>query len=94
MKIGDRDITVRAVRGDFLRICGLNAEERKSLKKRLEKFMFTGTELLVVKYGEHGRLEVEDAATRHYPYEKRVVRTVDLQMRVIALMKKFFAATA
>lgn len=94
MKIGERSITVRAVRGQFLRICGLTAEERKSLKKRIHQFMFNGTELLIVKYGDHGRLEVEDAGTRNFPYEKRVVHTVDLQMKIIELMKKFFAVSA
>lgn len=94
MKIGDRSITVRAVRGQFLRICGLTADERKRLKKRIHQFMFNGTELLIVKYGDHGRLEVEDAGTRNFPYEKRVVLTVDLQMKIIELMKKFFAVSA
>jgi len=56
--------------------------------------MFNGTELLIVKYGDHGRLEVEDAGTRNFPYEKRVVHTVDLQMKIIELMKKFFAVSA
>jgi hypothetical protein len=94
MKIGERIIIVRAVRGQFLRICGLNLDERKRLKKRLHRFVFTENKLLVVKYGTNGRLEVEDAGTRNYPYEKRIVHTADLQMEITELMKKFFAATA
>lgn len=94
MKIGERNIAVRAVRGQFIRICGLTPDERKRLKNRLHKFIFTGTELLVVQYGTNGRLEVEDAATRNYEYPQRVLRTVELQMKIIELMKKFFAAPA
>ncbi len=94
IKIGERDIIVRAVRGDFLRICGLTAEERQRLRKRLHKFIFKEAKLLVVQYGTNGRLEVEDVGTRKFPYEKRLLCTRELQLKMIELMKTFFGATA
>jgi hypothetical protein len=37
---------------------------------------------------------VEDVKTRHYPYQSRVVCTLDLRMRIHELMKVFFASSA
>lgn len=96
VKIGEQDIYVRVVQGRFLRIFGLTDDQRQRLRVHIERSFFKNfknNEVIITRYDEHGRLEVEDLNIAHYPYEKSVVFAVDLQMRMVELVKKFFAVT-
>lgn len=87
---GSRVVLARAVRSEFVRICGLSNEQRTVFAKQMRKIYHGHESALIINYEVRGWLEFQEGGIFQLPYERREKRTTALLHCVKTALQETF----